>query len=302
VLLCSDPTTKQTKHKKAIARHFNFARFAIRSRPMALHDFDKAHAIHASLLSLLVSQPGGKADHAVVAHVSSLCDAALDAINDVESRVAIRGVKSLALLLYSDDPHVDIGSGSLHGADALRFQIMNALSMFRARVDGLERRPQSRPEVPAIAPKKTLRVLVVEDNRDSAETLAKLLELCGYSVSVAYTAMEGLEAAKRTRPDVVLCDIGLPDSDGFALAEALHEDPITSTARLIAVTAYGQEKDRERSKRAGFQKHLVKPVAPAELLRLLDEDQAPSANESDSSVIDLAAHKNAASGGTSGAL
>jgi CheY-like chemotaxis protein len=263
---------------------------------MALHDFDKAHAIHASLLSLLVSHPGGKSDQAVLAHVSSLCDAAVDAINDVESRVAIRGVKSLATLLYSDDAHAGIGSGSLHGADALRFQIMNALSTFRGRVDALERRLPSRPEVRAIAPRKTLRVLVVEDNRDSAETLAKLLELCGYSVSVAYTAMEGLEAAKRTRPDVVLCDIGLPDSDGFALAEALHDNPITSSARLIAVTAYGQEKDRERSKRAGFQKHLVKPVAPGDLLRLLDDDQEPSGVASDARVIDLAAHKKPANG------
>jgi CheY-like chemotaxis protein len=267
---------------------------------MALHDFDKADAIHASLLSLLISHSGGKSDPALLAHVSNLCDAAVDAINDVESRVAIRGVKSLATLLYSDDTHAEIGSGSLHGADALRFQIMNALSTFRGRVDALERRPQSRPEVQAIAPRgKALRVLVVEDNRDSAQMLAKLLEICGYSVSVAYTAMEGLETAKRTRPDVVLCDIGLPDSDGFALAEALHENPITSSARLVAVTAYGQEKDRERSKRVGFERHLVKPVAPGDLLRVLDDFQAPSANESGAEVIDLAAHKNAAIGGTS---
>jgi CheY-like chemotaxis protein len=269
---------------------------------MALHDFDKAEAIHGALLSLLVSHPGGKTNPAVLAHVMTLCDAAVDAINDVESRVAIRGVKSLAALLYSDDPHADIGAGSLHGADALRFQIMNGLSAFRGRVDALERRPQSRPEVAALAPKKALRVLVVEDNRDSAQMLAKLLELCGYSVCVAYTAMEGLEAAKRTRPDVVLCDIGLPDSDGFALAEALHDNPVTSSARLIAVTAYREEKDRERSKRVGFERHLVKPVAPSELLRLLEEDQATSANESGADVIDLAAHKNTASGGASDPL
>jgi CheY-like chemotaxis protein len=269
---------------------------------MAIHDFDKAEAIHASLLSLLISQPGGKANPAALAHVSTLCDAAVDAINDVESRVAIRGVKSLAALLYSDEPHSDIGAGLLQGADALRFQMVNGLSMFRARVEALERRLPSRPEVRALAARKALRVLVVEDNRDSAETLARLLEICGYSVSVAYTAMEGLESAKRTRPDVVLCDIGLPDSDGFALAEALHENPTTSSARLIAVTAYGQEKDYERSKLVGFERHLVKPVAPGELLRLLEEDQAPSANESSGQVIDLAAHKNAASGGVSDPL
>lgn len=172
---------------------------------------------------------------------------------------------------------------------------MNALSTFRGRVEALERRPPSRPELPAIAPAKALRVLVVEDNRDSAETLGKLLELCGYTVSIAHTALEGLETAKRTRPHVVLCDIGLPDSDGFALAEALHENPLTASARLIAVTAYGQEKDRERSRRAGFALHLVKPVSPGALLNLLDDSQKSETDSDlstpDGRVVDLAARK-----------
>jgi CheY-like chemotaxis protein len=263
---------------------------------MALHDFDKAHAVHAALLSLLIAEPVGTNNAAVAVRVSSLCDAAVDAVNDIESRVAIRGVKSLAGLLYSYDGHKDVEAGSLRGAEAVRFRMMNALSTFRGRVEALERRPPSRPELPAIAPKKPLRVLVVEDNRDSAETLAKLLEVCGYSVSVAYTAMDGLETAKRTRPDVVLCDIGLPDSDGFALAEALHENPLTASARLVAVTAYGKDADRERSKRAGFALHLVKPVNPGALLRMLEEPQTPTAASSDPRVIDLAAHKKPADG------
>jgi CheY-like chemotaxis protein len=262
---------------------------------MALHDFDKGHAIHAALLALLLSEPGGKREPAIFARVATLCDAGVDAINDVESRVAIRGVKSLASLLYSDDGHKDVDAGSLRGPDAVRFQMMNGLSTFRGRIETLERRPPSRPELPAIAANKPLRVLVVEDNRDSAETLGKLLELCGYKVSVAYTAMEGLELAKRTRPNVVLCDIGLPDSDGFALAEALHENPLTASARLIAVTAYGREPDRERSKRAGFALHLVKPVDPAALLQLLDDKPETQADGDLSTpegrVVDFATRK-----------
>src|SRR6185436_18425744 len=108
-------------------------------------------------------------------------------------------------------------------------------------------------------------------NLDSAESLKKLLELCGYSVTVAYSSAEGLEAARATRPDIVLCDIGLPDSDGYALAAALRSHPATARARLIAVTAYGGEQDRQRSREAGFQLHLVKPVKPESLLQQLDQ-------------------------------
>ncbi len=259
---------------------------------MPLHDFDKAHAIHANLLALLLAEPGGTENPVVLNRVGGLCDAAVDSVNDVESRVAIRGVKSLATLLYSDKDHLGVDAGSLHGAEAVRFQMMNALSTFRGRVEALERRPPSRPELPAVAPKRTLRILVVEDNRDSADTLAKLLELAGYHVSIAYTAMDGLESAKRIRPDVILCDIGLPDSDGFALAEALHANPLTSSARLIAVTAYGKPGDLERSRRAGFALHLVKPVSPGELLQTLeDTPDAEAAQPSTAEVIELAAVK-----------
>ncbi len=111
----------------------------------------------------------------------------------------------------------------------------------------------------------------MEDNHDSAQSLRKLLELCGYSVTVAYSRREGLEAARKTRPDIVLCDIGLPDGDGYELAAELRTNPTTARARLIAVTAYGGEQDQKRSREAGFQLHLVKPVKPESLLQQLDE-------------------------------
>jgi PAS domain S-box-containing protein len=116
---------------------------------------------------------------------------------------------------------------------------------------------------------KSARVLVVEDNRDAAETLRELMDLLGHEVEVAYSGPEGLAAARRFRPDVVLCDLGLPGMDGYALAAELRGSPETAHARLIAVSGYGQMEDRIRAREAGFDLHLTKPVDPERLSRLL---------------------------------
>jgi CheY-like chemotaxis protein len=117
---------------------------------------------------------------------------------------------------------------------------------------------------------KPLRILVVEDNRDSADCLRLLLELSGYEVAVAYSGHDGVQAAEQYQPDVVLCDIGLPGLDGYGVARTLRDNPTTAKARLIAVTAYGQDDDRRRSHEAGFEQHLVKPVDPDALQSLLN--------------------------------
>jgi CheY-like chemotaxis protein len=109
---------------------------------------------------------------------------------------------------------------------------------------------------------KLLRILVVEDNRDAADSLRLLLELYGYEVTVAYSGHDGVRTAEQCPPDVVLCDIGLPGLDGYEVARKLRDNPTTAKARLIAVTAYGQDEDRRRSHEAGFEQHLVKPVDP----------------------------------------
>jgi CheY-like chemotaxis protein len=114
-----------------------------------------------------------------------------------------------------------------------------------------------------------LRILVVDDNRDSADSLRLLLEFSGHEVAVAYSGHDGLQAAERYQPDVVLCDIGLPGLDGYWVARQLRDNPTTAKARLIAVTAYGQDEDRRRSHEAGFEQHLVKPVDPDALQRVL---------------------------------
>ena len=115
-----------------------------------------------------------------------------------------------------------------------------------------------------------VRVLVVEDNRDSAESLRMLLSTQGYEVALAFNGTEGVEAARSVRPDVVICDIGLPGMDGYAVARAIRMNPGTANTRLIAVTGYGQDDDRVRALASGFDTHLVKPADPEVLLGLLN--------------------------------
>ncbi|HEU4752108.1 MAG TPA: ATP-binding protein, partial [Armatimonadota bacterium] len=119
------------------------------------------------------------------------------------------------------------------------------------------------------------RILVVEDNPDAAESLVDLLELWGHAVEVAPTGEAALSLTSTYRPDIVLLDIGLPGMDGYQVAERLRQQPAPRPGQIVALTGYGQEADRRRSAEAGFDHHLVKPVDPNELRRLLE--QAPAA-------------------------
>jgi CheY-like chemotaxis protein len=113
------------------------------------------------------------------------------------------------------------------------------------------------------------RILVVDDNRDSAMSLAMLLELRGFTVDVAHRGSEALELARTTVPDVVILDIGLPEIDGYEVARLIRQDPTLLGVVLVAVTGYGQESHRRQSAEAGFDHHLVKPVDFQALERLL---------------------------------
>jgi PAS domain S-box-containing protein len=125
------------------------------------------------------------------------------------------------------------------------------------------------------APARPRTVLVIEDNLDSARTLADVLELQGHHVHVARNGTEGLALAREVRPDLVLCDIGLPDVDGYAVAREIRRDPEIGATPLIALSGYAQQEDRERSAQAGFDAHLPKP-APIEALEGLLRDRARS--------------------------
>jgi PAS domain S-box-containing protein len=119
-----------------------------------------------------------------------------------------------------------------------------------------------------------LHVLVVDDNRDSTESIALLVQMWGHDVRTAFDGVAAVAEAKKYLPDVVLLDIGLPGIDGYQVAQALHEDASLAGVVLVAMTGYGREEDRRRVKEAGFQHHLVKPVDPAQLRTLL-ATQAP---------------------------
>jgi signal transduction histidine kinase/CheY-like chemotaxis protein len=121
--------------------------------------------------------------------------------------------------------------------------------------------PQSNPSA--------CRVLIVDDNADAADSLALLLNLEGHEAACVYSAAAALQRVSGLAPDVVLLDIGLPDTDGYEVARRLRTLPGCAAIRLIALTGYGQPGDRDRAIAAGFEAHLVKPVDLVELGRLL---------------------------------
>jgi len=131
------------------------------------------------------------------------------------------------------------------------------------------------PEAPAVAaPRLVLptagagkRVLIVDDNEDAAMLLGELLRTCGHETAIAHDPQSALRAIAEFAPDVAVLDIGLPDMDGYDLAARIRE--LHHACRLIALTGYGQEKDRARATEAGFEAHFVKPVALQAFLDVL---------------------------------
>jgi two-component system CheB/CheR fusion protein len=106
----------------------------------------------------------------------------------------------------------------------------------------------------------THRILVVDDNRDSADSLAMLLRLVGHDVHTAHDGRQALAVAARYRPDLVLLDIGLPGMNGFTVARHLRSQPELARAVLVALTGHGSDEDRRQAQAAGFNHHMVKPV------------------------------------------
>jgi PAS domain S-box-containing protein len=104
------------------------------------------------------------------------------------------------------------------------------------------------------------RILLVDDNRDAADSLAMLLELCGHDVTIAYDGAEALHVAPRCRPHIALIDLAMPGMDGFEVVRAMHGVAGTERTRFVALTGFGQPVDRQHTEAAGFDAHLVKPV------------------------------------------
>jgi CheY-like chemotaxis protein/two-component sensor histidine kinase len=129
--------------------------------------------------------------------------------------------------------------------------------------------PQPQAEGPAHMSPPSLRILIVDDNRDAADSLAMLLRAGGNDIRTAYDGLEAVQVASEFRPEVVLLDIGLPKIDGYEIARRIRADPALHGTVLIAVTGYGQMHDRARASASGFHHHLVKPVEFTDLQQVL---------------------------------
>ena len=199
---------------------------------------------------------------AITLEVASDTDSgqAVLAVRDTGLGIAPEVLQRMLEALARPDGGLDVGQGGLGLGLALARGIVELHGgSVRARSDGTGhgaeftvRLPLAVPAAPAPADEPAdspdaaahLRVLVVEDNPDTAESLRRLLRLHGHEVSVAVNGFDGVAEAKRCHPDAVVCDIGLPGMDGYAVALALRGDPETARARLIAVTGYGRAEDR----------------------------------------------------------
>ena len=119
------------------------------------------------------------------------------------------------------------------------------------------------------------RILIADDNRDGADSLAMLLQVMGHDVETAYAGDQAVEVAEQMRPDAILLDIGMPKLNGYDACRQIRTQPWGRETLLIALTGWGQEEDRRRTRDAGFDAHLVKPVEPDDLLKLLAHLSAP---------------------------
>jgi CheY-like chemotaxis protein/anti-sigma regulatory factor (Ser/Thr protein kinase) len=123
------------------------------------------------------------------------------------------------------------------------------------------------------APKR--RVLLIDDNADAAETLRDILESFGHEVTVALDGTSGIQRARETRPDVVICDLGLPDLNGYDVARALRQDAALRSTRLIALSGYGYPEDKQRSLGSGFELHFTRPAPLDELAAAIVGSSSP---------------------------
>lgn len=148
--------------------------------------------------------------------------------------------------------------GPGHGSE---FVIRLPVAAEGRRIETVE--SATEPEVPP------RRILIVDDNTDSATSLAMLLQASGHEAYTVHDGLEALKAAERLQPNVILLDVGLPKLNGYEVCRRIRQQPWAKNVVILAVTGWGQEEDREKSKAARFDAHMVKPPEHATLMRLL---------------------------------
>jgi len=172
----------------------------------------------------------------------------------------------LALVKYLVEMHGGSVTAASGGPGAGSEFVVRLPAVVSATSTGNEERPAAGSTA---AGRPSLRILVVDDNRDSADLQATLLEHIGHEVRTAYEGNGALQAAAEFQPDVILLDIGLPQMDGYEVAYRIRQEPTLGGVVMIAMTGYGQSEDMQRTKAAGFDHHMLKPAEFAELQRLL---------------------------------
>ncbi len=179
-----------------------------------------------------------------------------------------RGGLGLGLALVKGLVGLHGGSVRVHSeGPGLGSEFFVTLPLALAASDGAT--PDERKTPVSVQP---LRVLIIEDNLDAAESLCALLRMRGHLARAVHSGAAGIAAARERKPDLVICDIGLPGGmDGYATARALRALPSGEAIHIIALTGYGQESDRARALEAGFDIHMTKPLDPATLERLMEK-------------------------------
>ncbi|AUX27190.1 hypothetical protein SOCEGT47_077710 [Sorangium cellulosum] len=150
-----------------------------------------------------------------------------------------------------------------------------AISVWLPLAGAAEEAPAPRPSEAPSGGGAALRVLLVDDNVDAADGLRRILSLHGHTVAMAHDGPAAIEAARAGRPELILLDIGLPGMDGYEVVRRLRAAPELQRAYIAAVSGYGQDQDRRRSREAGFDAHLTKPVASDQLLELVARASRP---------------------------
>jgi len=173
------------------------------------------------------------------------------------------------------------GLAQMHGATlTARSEGLGRGSTFTLRLELCDApADQGQADAPAQHAIHPHRVLVADDNRDAAESLAEVLRIEGHDVTLAFDGESALQEFKRVVPEIALLDIGMPLMSGNEVARAIRSLPGGDAAVLVAITGWGQQRDRAAAKDAGFDYHFTKPVDPAKVLRLIEETVKTSAEE-----------------------
>jgi PAS domain S-box-containing protein len=174
---------------------------------------------------------------------------------------------------------IELHGGSIQARSAGAGQGAEFIARFPLSVEQLKVVARGEPRVPSAL--RRLRILIVDDNKDAADTLSQLLASMDQAICTVYDGVAAIAAAKTFQPEVVLLDIGMPEMSGYEVARALHAENSSAKPVLVAITGWGQGADRQQALDAGFHHHFVKPMSEEHLRRLLSQIGANAADKSE---------------------